>query len=296
MKKFHQILYGRYFTLVTDHKPLVAIFGAKQGIPPIAATRLQRWAIILSGYRYNIEFQRTQDHGNADALSRLPLVSGVSGPEVTSNTEASLFNFCQIETLPITAKELAAHVHKDPTLAKVIYYANEGWTSSMDRSDPFYPYFCKKKELSVECGCLMWGWRVVVPQALRQQILSELHSGHLGIVKMKSITRLNVCWPKIDSDIETLAKSCHSCQREGKSPPQCIVHPWVWPVKPMQRVHVDFAGPFMGRMFFLMVDAHSKWVEIIEMKSTTTTNTIEVLRGLFASYGLPTQLVSDNGP
>ena len=64
----------------------------------------------------------------------------------------------------------------------------------------------------------------------------------------------------------------------------------------MQRVHVDFAGLFMGRMFFLMVDAHSKWVEIIEMKSTTTTATIEVLRGLFALYGLPTQLVLDNGP
>ncbi len=225
VKKFHRFLHGRYFTLVTDQKPVVTIFGAKQGIPPIAAARLQPWAIILSGYRYNIEFQRTQDHASADALSRLPLVSGVSGPVVTSNTEASLFNLCQIETLPITAKELAAHVRKDPMLAKVIYSANEGWPSSMDRSDPFYPYLCKKKELSVDCGCLMWGWRVVVPQALRQQILSELHSGHLGIVKMKSIARLHVWWPKIDSDIETLAKSRHSCQREGKSPPRCIIHP-----------------------------------------------------------------------
>ena len=213
-----------------------------------------------------------------------------------SNTEASLFNLCQIGTLPITAKDLAPRIRKDSVLAKVIYYANEGWPSSMDRSDPFYPYFCKKKELSVECVCLMWGRRVVVPQALRQQILSALHSGHLGIVKMKSIARLHVLWPKIDSASETLAKSCHCCPQEGKSPPQCIFHPWVWPVKPMQRVHVDFAGPFIGRMFFLMVDAHSNWVEIIEMKSATTTATIEVLRGLFASYGLPTQLVSDNGP
>ena len=135
-----------------------------------------------------------------------------------------------------------------------------------------------------------------MPQALRQQILSALHSGHLGIVKMKSIAQLHVLWPKIDSDIETLAKSCHCCPREGISLPQCIVHPWVWPVKLMQRVHVDFAVPFIGRMFFLMVDAHSKWVEIIEMKSATTTATIEVLRGLFASYGLPTQFVADNGP
>ena len=86
-----------------------------------------------------------------DALSRLPLLSGVSGPEVMSNAEASLFDLCQIGTLPITAKDLAPHIRKDSMLAKVIYYANEGWPSSMDRSDPFYPYFCKKKEQSVEC-------------------------------------------------------------------------------------------------------------------------------------------------
>ena len=139
--------------MVTDRKPLVTIFGAKQGILPIAAARLQRWAIILSGYRYNIEFKRTQDHGNVDALSRLPLVSVVSGPEVTSNTEASLFNLCQIETLPITAKEVAAYVRKDPMLAKVICYANEGWPSSMDRSDPFILITARKR------NCL---WSVVV--------------------------------------------------------------------------------------------------------------------------------------
>ena len=106
----------------------------------------------MSGYRYNnIEYQRTQDHGNTDALSRLLLVSGVSGPEVTSNTEASLFNFCQIETLPITAKELAAHVRKDPMLAKVIYYANEGWPSSIDQS--FRPFlFLFLQEKGTVCG------------------------------------------------------------------------------------------------------------------------------------------------
>ena len=51
--------------MVTDHKPLVTIFGAKNGIPPIAAARLQRWSILLAGYRYDIEFKRTQEHGNA---------------------------------------------------------------------------------------------------------------------------------------------------------------------------------------------------------------------------------------
>ena len=72
------------------------------------------------------------------------------------------------------------------------------------------------------------------------------------------------------------------------------MHPW--PAKPWQRVHIDFAGPFCQKMYLLAVDAHSKWPEVFEMTQTTTAKTITVLRHLFASYGLPEQVVSDNGP
>ncbi len=73
VKKFHQYLYGRKFTLITDHKPLTAIFGAKKGIPTLVAARLQRWALLLSAYNYEIQYKSTDTHSNADGLSRLPL-------------------------------------------------------------------------------------------------------------------------------------------------------------------------------------------------------------------------------
>ena len=69
VKHFHQYLYARSFTLVTDHRPLTTILSPHKGIPSLAAARLQRWAIILSAYKYDIEFKCTQLHGNADALS-----------------------------------------------------------------------------------------------------------------------------------------------------------------------------------------------------------------------------------
>jgi len=65
---------------------------------------------------------------------------------------------------------------------------------------------------------------------------------------------------------------------------------------PWQRIHVDFAGPFMGRQFLIVVDAHSKWPEVIEMKTTMASATVRELRQLFSSDGLPEQLMSDNGP
>ncbi len=70
--KFNQYLYGKHFTLFTDHQPLVAIFSPSKSVPVMAAARLQRWALLLGGHNYSVEFKGTRYHGNADGLSRLP--------------------------------------------------------------------------------------------------------------------------------------------------------------------------------------------------------------------------------
>ena len=67
-------------------------------------------------------------------------------------------------------------------------------------------------------------------------------------------------------------------------------------MRPWQRIHIDFAGPMNGHSFLIVVDSHPKWPKVIEMKSTTAAATIRELRKLFAKYGLPEHLVSDNGP
>ena len=72
VKYFHQYLYGRRFTLITDHQPLLKILGPKTGVPSLAAARLQRWALLLSAYCYDIEYKPTREHSHADGLSRLP--------------------------------------------------------------------------------------------------------------------------------------------------------------------------------------------------------------------------------
>ena len=72
IKKFHQYLFGRRFSLLTDHRPLTLLLGPKRDIPVLAAPRLQRWAIQLSVFQYDIEYRASKDHANADALSRLP--------------------------------------------------------------------------------------------------------------------------------------------------------------------------------------------------------------------------------
>ena len=75
--------------LVTDHRPLTALFGPKSGVPALAAGRLQRWALFLSSYNYEIEFRTTKAHANVDSLSRLPLSATETGECLS---EVSVFN------------------------------------------------------------------------------------------------------------------------------------------------------------------------------------------------------------
>ena len=288
IKKFHQYLYGRRFVMVTDHKPLLSILGPKHGIPPLAAARMQRWALLMSAYSYNIEFRPTASHGNADGLSRLPLDNS---NQVGNPQDCSVFNLQQIETLPMTAKEVAAATRADQILSKLLKHLCCGWPSEIpdDLSQ-------RKEGLSLEGDCIMSGYRVIIPTKLRPRVLEELHESHPGVVRMKALARSHVWWPGIDKEIEEKARSCTACQSTKNSPAKAPLHPWSWASAPWERIHVDFAGLFLGKMFLVVTDAHSKWLEIFLMSSTTTTKTVTVLRDLFARYGIPRMLVSDNGP
>ena len=84
VKKFHKYLFGRVFTLITDHKPLLSILNPKAEVPSVAAACMQRWAIFLSAYNYNIEFKGTKTHANADSLSRLPIEDEDLGSEMAA--------------------------------------------------------------------------------------------------------------------------------------------------------------------------------------------------------------------
>jgi hypothetical protein len=110
--KFHKYLYGRKFTLYTDHKPLLSIFGSKKGISTVTAARLQRWALLLSAYDYNIMYKKGENNSNADALSRLPLKE--NSTLVTEN----VINF--LDELPLSATDIAVSSKQDSIISKVM--------------------------------------------------------------------------------------------------------------------------------------------------------------------------------
>ncbi|UYV69686.1 K02A2.6-like [Cordylochernes scorpioides] len=111
---------------------------------------------------------------------------------------------------------------------------------------------------------------------------------------MKIIARRYFWWPGIDGNIEDMARECTICQKSANMPPSTISE-WTWPEKPWHRLHMDLAGPFMGKMFLVIVDAYTKWLEIFILKEITSKTIIYHLRQVFARFGLPEILVTDNG-
>ncbi|XP_055633639.1 uncharacterized protein K02A2.6-like [Toxorhynchites rutilus septentrionalis] len=113
--------------------------------------------------------------------------------------------------------------------------------------------------------------------------------------RMKSLARSFVYWPNIDDVVEDYVRCCRSCAEAAKSPRKTDLESWPIPSKPWERVHIDYAGPMNGYYYFLVIDAYSKWPEIYRTRSTSTTKTLEMLDEIFARYGNPKTLVSDNG-
>ena len=194
----------------------------------------------------------------------------------------------------VTSQMIKKETQLDPALAQVYNYVISGWPHVVDSS--LVPFKTRKEELSTRHGCLLWGARVIVPPSLQEKLLQELHDTHPGISQMKALARSYVWWPNMDSDIELTVSSCSTCQSMRSNPSPVQIHPWTFPARPWSRIHVDFAGPISGCTYLVVVDAYSKFPEVVKMSTTSAKATVTTLRDIFSRHGLPEIIVSDNGP
>lgn len=303
VKRCHKYLFGRRFELHTDHKPLLTIFGSKKGIPVVTASRLQRHALTLLAYDFEVKYIDTASFGYADMLSRLISkhernLEDTVIASIQADIEPQCFAIETARALPVRFVNIQKGTGDCQILRQVCRYIQTAWPRSRKEigNHEVENFFDQRDALSIIDGCIFFGDRIVIPQDFRSQILKELHRGHPGMVRMKLLARSKVFWPHIDKDIEKIVKACESCAITGKTPIKCTLQPWTIPTKPWSRVHIDYAGPIDGMSFLVIVDALSKWPEIFLTKSTTTARTTELLSEAFARHGHCDIIVSDNGP
>nr|VZH98583.1 unnamed protein product [Spirometra erinaceieuropaei] len=184
VKKFHNLLYNRHFTLLTDRNPLLSIFGSQKDIPVYSAGRLQRWAAILLGCAFDVRCCRTTDFGQADALSRIlsnqqeleedTVIAAIS---IEDDLRRQLSN--AIRGIPVTTADIRHDTDQDPFLRQAITYVQTCWPTTSLAGD-LRQIFLRRVSLSVVDSCLMFVDCVAIPSLPRSTVLRQFHAAHSG--------------------------------------------------------------------------------------------------------------------
>ena len=287
--KFREYLLGHHFTLRTDHQPLVTLFGNKKPISQHSANRIQKWSLSLNEFAYTIQYKTGKTNVVADALSRLPLREEGSQPRPSEE----VFLIEDLQKLPLRHSDLKKATEEDQELKYVLDHIKGG--------KPFQPSKCSKQlfakqhELSTMGDVLIWHGRVIVPEKLQPRVLQQLHEGHGGSTRMKRLARRMVWFAGIDRQLERTAAECETCQRNATERPRQNPVPWKPTAEALERVHIDFLGPWESQFVLVIVDVHTKWIEAKVTKTTSTEEVIRVMEEFMTNFGKPRLVVSDNG-
>ena len=259
---FHIYLYGKPFTLFTDHKPLEIIYNPKSKPPP----RMERWALYLQPYQFTIVHMAGKTNP-ADVLSRLPL-DNQPFQERDLASVMSYINYVASNAVPkaLSLEQIETATAADPVLQQVHSCLNSSeWLDTPELK----PYKRIQHELCASNGIILRGSRIVMPCALRQATLSNAHEGHQGIVRTKQMVREKVWWPGIMQQVETMVKPCLPCQSVAGRPTAEPLRPTEMPDRPWQEVHIDLCGPFPSWESLLVCeDACTRWPEVVILRST----------------------------
>ena len=165
----------------------------------------------------------------------------------------------QLDNSPVHLKDIEIESRRDNKTARVFESALTGNWGLCEKSEKFKEFVCRKNELRVKLGCLLWGSRVVIPLKLKEKVSGQLHNCHPRVSQMKALSRSFVChprvsrmkalsrsfvlWPNNDRDIQNTAKNSRDCQINKNNPIKAPIHPWEWTKKPRVRLTFRLCWP-----------------------------------------------------
>jgi transposase InsO family protein len=292
-RRFHQYLYGHQVTVQSDHKPLESIMKKPLSVAP---PRLQRMLLQLQKYDIEVVHVPGKDIPVADALSR-KFLPAQDDDEFVKELSAQVH--CVMSSLPVTdnkMKQLQEATEKDPQMQDLQSAIQDGWPNERQRCKASIAEFWNfRDELSVIDGIIFKGSRILVPTALRPEMIDKVHSSHMGAEKTKQRARDTLFWPGMAKDIDSKVATCQVCATTRASNPKEPLLPHEIPTRPWQKVATDIFT-WEKRQFLVTVDYYSRYFEVDELTTTTTTAVVRKLSAHFARHGIPEILISDNGP
>ena len=286
VKKFHNYLYGRYFNVESDHKPLQHINLKNLHLAP---PRLRRMLMQLSEYNFDIKYRPGKEMVLPDTLSRL---------SADDNYEMPGMNVRIHSTVNITDKrhvELKEETCKDETLQKLTQLVERGWPQSIKKlGKDLKPFWSFRGDISLTDGLLLAGSRIIIPNSARQRVLQSIHEGHQGEMKCKLRAKEAVYWPGIYQDIDKVVGHCSVCKENANAQVKCPMIPLDVPPIPWYTVGADLFY-LNGKWYLLVSDYYSKAPFLRRVSGTSSHAVIGAMKGIFSENGIPVTVITDNG-
>ncbi|UYV73003.1 hypothetical protein LAZ67_10001459 [Cordylochernes scorpioides] len=273
--KFRPYLYGRPFTVVTDHHMLCWLVGMKD-----PSGRLARWALKLQEYDINIVYKSGRKHKDADCLSRSPLA-----------------DTAEIEGHVISIQDAAEEQSKDPRLVGIREkLANENLKGYQMIGSVLYKKIYDPEGKS---------WLLVVPKQMRHEILKDVHdtpmAGHLGFAKTYDRVINRFYWPGLYRTVSQYIAHCKECQRRKGVPqkPPGLLVPIPPTTSPFQKIGIDYLGRFpiyhTGNSWIIVATDYLTRFAIT--KATTTAEVTELatflIEDVILTHGAPREIITD---
>ncbi|GBO34796.1 Transposon Ty3-I Gag-Pol polyprotein [Araneus ventricosus] len=282
ISKFRPYLFGRPFTVVTDHHSLYWLANLKD-----PSGRLARWALRLQEYDINIVYKSGRKHSDADSLSRKPLFESV------------VENCDEIPSLAAITDYRKEQL-KDKHLKSII--------RTLEKGDGYQSYQMRNNVLyKRNYDPMGQQWLLVIPKQLRRDVLKSLHdaptSGHLGLAKTYDRIRRKYCWPGLYGSVRRYVSHFRECQRR-KSPPQLPsgqLHPIKLPDIPFNKIGVDLLGRFPltrngNRWIIVCTDYLTRFTVTKALPTAEATEIAKFLvEEIILKHGAPREMISDRG-
>lgn len=297
----HIYLYGTHFTVHTDHKPLLSIFGNPKAQLPL---RIERWVMRVQTYDMDIVHQ-TGANNPADYLSRHPTKTNKKSSREEKIAEEYI-NYTVETCLPksMTLDTVIEETKKDATLKMISTCIKTGnWRATKQTMED-----CDKKTIDTLCQCknelsvstngiIIKGKKIVLPKALHKNAVKLAHTGHQGIVKTLGLLREKVWFQGMHSLVEDEVKACHICQIANYGITREPLKMSPLPTQVWSDISADFGEAPDGRKLFVITDEYSRYVIVEVINNLKSSTIIAVLDKVFSQYGIPSgDFKTDNGP
>ena len=291
-EKFNYFTFGRPVTVLTDHKPLIAI--SKKSLVS-APPRLQHLLLRLVNYNVELQWIPGKEMIFSNHLSH-NIIAGDSSNKPTCEGLDLKIHDVYLNASDDKCLSLATETSKDPMMQALKHQIIKGWPHTRSEcSKNLQDFWNYRDELSILDRLVPKGSCIVIPESCRNEILNQLHEGHFGIDRSKLHARDSVYWPNINKDIECLVKTCDLYQEHSHRNKRDVTFPREIPIQAWTTIQMDLFT-LEGHTFLLVVDVTSRFPVVRILNSDTTKSVLNALKGVHCDFGLPKKVLTDNGP